>query len=210
MIVRTILGELKDHAPFTALGALSGIVLMFLLRTISREMSLNLFYTFHPIHVLLSAMVTAAMYQRHKCGRFSRCNIWVLMVIGYVGSIGIATLSDSLIPYAGEILLNMPHRHAHIGFIEKWWLINPLAILGVMIAYHNPTTRFPHYGHVFLSTWASLFHLLAAIGTSLSAGGYAALFLFLFVSVWLPCCVSDIVFPLLFVGRDASAGPGEG
>jgi hypothetical protein len=24
----------------------------------------------------------------------------------------------------------------------------------------------------------------------------------LFIAVWLPCCISDIVFPLLFIGSD--------
>jgi hypothetical protein len=30
----------------------------------------------------------------------------------------------------------------------------------------------------------------------------ATLGAFLFLAVWLPCCTSDILFPLLFVGRD--------
>lgn len=198
-MLKPILKELKDHAPFTGLGALSGILLMFFFRALPQQASFNLFYTFHPIHVLLSALVTAAMYQKHKCGKASKCSIWVLLAIGYLGSIGIATLSDSLIPYLGESLLKLPHRHVHIGFIEKPLLVNGLALAGIFIAYFNPATRFPHYGHVFLSTWASLFHILMA-GINFSSWiFYAAVFLFLFVSVWLPCCISDIVFPLLFV-----------
>ena len=27
------------------------------------------------------------------------------------------------------------------------------------------------------------------------------IFLFLFLSVWLPCCISDIVYPLLWISR---------
>jgi hypothetical protein len=58
-------------------------------------------------------------------------------------------------------------------------------------------------GHVLLSTWASLFHIIMSIGgKSLNWFVYAAIFLFLFLAVWIPCCVSDIVFPLLFV-KDA-------
>ena len=38
-------------------------------------------------------------------------------------------------------------------------------------------------------------------------GGIAV---FLFLSVWLPCCTSDIVFPLLFApNKDAVAGCGH-
>jgi hypothetical protein len=116
-----------------------------------------------------------------------------------VGSIGIATLSDSVIPYLGEILLNMPHREIHLGFIEKWWLVNPLALFGIGIAYLRPSTKFPHFGHVLLSTWASLFHIIMALGQTLNWFTYFGIFIFLFLSVWIPCCLSDIVFPLLFV-----------
>jgi hypothetical protein len=32
------------------------------------------------------------------------------------------------------------------------------------------------------------------------------IFLFLFLAVWVPCCVSDIVYPLLFVRGKQSTG----
>jgi len=199
-MLKQILKELKIHAPFSIFGAITGIVVMILFQKLSSKVSYNIFYTLHPIHVVLSALVTTSMYEFHKCPVESRkCSIWVLLVIGYVGSVGIATLSDSVIPYLGEILLNMPNREIHIGFIEKWWLVNPLALLGVGIAYFRPRTKFPHAGHVLLSTWASLFHIIMALGQSLNWLIYAVIFLFLFIAVWMPCCVSDIVFPLLFV-----------
>ncbi len=199
-MIKQISVELKNHAPFTLFGALTGIIIMVLFHNMPPKLSYNIFYILHPIHVILSALVTASMYELHKCGGLRyKCNIWVLLFIGYVGSIGIATLSDSLIPYFGEVLLGMPNRGIHIGFIEKWWLVNPLAILGVAIAYFWPATKFPHAGHVLLSTWASLFHIIMAMGGALNWLYYVIVFLFLFLAVWLPCCVSDIVFPLLFV-----------
>ncbi|MFC1566283.1 hypothetical protein ACFL4A_00410 [bacterium] len=197
---KRIMRELEHHAPFTVVGALSGIVIMFLFRGVSREVSYNVFYIIHPMHVFMSGLVTASMYELHNCKDFRRkCNIWILLLIGYVGAIGIATLSDSYIPYLGEVLLDMPHRQLHHGFIDKWWLINPLAILGIAIAYFRPSTRFPHSLHVLISTWASLFHVLMAIGNGLNFFSYFLIFIFLFLAVWLPCCISDIVFPLLFV-----------
>jgi len=107
---------------------------------IPSKISFNIFYTFHPLHVILSALVTASMYELHVRGK---CKLWILITIGYVGSIGIATLSDSIIPYIGEVLLNLPNRRIHLGFIEGWWLVNPLAIFGVLIAYFRPTTKSP-------------------------------------------------------------------
>ncbi len=202
-MLKHISHELKEHAPFTVFGALTGIAIILFFQKIPSEISFNIFYILHPVHVVLSALVTASMYELYKCGKSRlRCNIWVLLLIGYVGSVGIATLSDSIIPYIAEWLLGMPNRGVHLGFIERWWLINPLAILGVAFAYLKPATKFPHGGHVLLSTWASLFHVIMAKGLSSSWYEYPIIFIFLFFAVWLPCCLSDIVFPLLFVKKE--------
>lgn len=205
---RTIAKELKLHAPFTSFGAVTGIMLMVVIARsgMSRELSTTLFWTLHPVHVFLSALVTAGMYRLNGKGR-----LYATILIGYVGSIGIATLSDSLIPYAGEMLLDLPHRQVHLGFIEKWWLVNPLAGAGILVAYVKPSTKLPHAGHVFLSTWASLFHIMMALDSPLNATIILGTALFLFLSVWVPCCTSDIVFPLIFSEEDVyeenDAGP---
>jgi len=205
----TILTELKTHAPFTLFGAFTGIVCMLLFKNLQQQTGHTVFYVFHPAHVLLSAMVTASMFELHA----KRPKFFVVLLIGFFGSIGIATLSDSLIPYVGELLLGMhvhvhTHEHtsfaehAHIGFIEGWYIVIPAAIAGVLIAYFRPKTKFPHAGHVLLSTWASSFHMLMAMGGQLSLWKAAGSFAFLFLAVWLPCCISDIIFPLLFVNTD--------
>ncbi|NQT33339.1 MAG: hypothetical protein HQ594_06695 [Candidatus Omnitrophica bacterium] len=196
------LRELERHAPFTAFGAVTGIAIMAASYNMPQKIAFRLFYTLHPLHVLLSALVTAAMYKNYKCGDDKHgCNIFELLAVGFVGSIGIATLSDCIIPYIGEKLLHMPHAELHTGFIEMWWLILPLAAIGVGIAYFWPRTKIPHAGHVLISTWASLFHMIMAEGKPLGLLAYAAVFAFLFIAVWVPCCMSDIVFPLLFVGK---------
>jgi hypothetical protein len=94
-------------------------------------------------------------------------------------------------------------EHAHIGFIEGWYIVIPAAIAGVLIAYFKPKTKFPHAGHVLLSTWASSFHMLMAMGGNVSVLKMIGSFGFLFLAVWIPCCFSDIVFPLLFVKSGA-------
>ncbi len=204
--IKNILTELKGHAPFTLFGALTGIVLMLLFRNLQCETSHRLFYVFHPAHVVLSAMVTASMFRLHS----KKAKFLIVLLVGFFGSLGVATLSDSLIPYIGELLLGMhlhlhAHEHAgfveqaHIGFIEAWYIVIPAAIVGVLMAYFSPKTKFPHAGHVLLSTWASSFHMIMAMAGQLSAGRLAGSFVFLFLAVWLPCCISDIVFPLLFV-----------
>lgn len=195
MKTRIIATELRIHAPFTAFGTVTGIVIMAaIIHThLPKEISAGLFWTFHPLHVVLSGFATAAMYRLH-----GKRGFWQMLWIGYVGAVGIATLSDSLIPYIGEFLLDLPHRGVHIGAIEKWWLVNPLAVAGVALAFARPRTKFPHAGHVLLSTWASLFHMTMALGTDMDAATMVLIAAFLFLAVWIPCCTSDIVFPLLF------------
>jgi len=199
---KLITKELLRHVPFTSFGVVTGIAILLLAiyHPSIASVSYTLFYILHPIHVVLSALVTAGMYRLHG-GKG-----WMVFLIGYTGSIGIATISDSLVPYAGEILLQLPNTGIHIGFIEKWWLINPLALIGVAIAYWRPTTKFPHAGHVLLSTWASAFHIIMALGAMVNWMVFIVIGLFLFLSVWLPCCLSDIIFPLLFVKEDNSNG----
>ncbi|MDH5696692.1 MAG: hypothetical protein OEZ00_08885 [Dehalococcoidia bacterium] len=195
-MTRQIAIELKDHAPFTALGAITGIIIMVIivLGNVPAQISETVFYSLHPLHVLLSALVTTAMYMRYSKGK-----LWAAIVIGYTGAIGIATLSDALIPYLGGVLLNI-QIDFHMPFIEKWWLVNPMALVGIIIGYWKHTTRVTHSGHVLLSTWASLFYF-TAFGIARWIPLLPLVFVFLFLAVWIPCCLSDIAFPLLFVGR---------
>ena len=200
-MIRRIVNELAEHAPFTTLGAVTGIVLMVIivfggvLPQVS-SISYPIFYTLHPTHVILSAIVTTAMYKKYGNGK-----VWATILVGYFGSIGIATLSDSMIPYLGEMLLDLPNKGIHIGFIEEWWLVNPAALIGITIGYLRPTTKCPHSGHVLISTWASLFHIIMALGEAVTWFTLLVIFLFLFLAVWVPCCTSDIVFPLLFIRK---------
>jgi hypothetical protein len=205
-MLRRIASELKEHAPFTALGALSGIIIMaiIVLANVPSQVSQTTFYILHPLHVVLSAMVTTAMYRKYGASK-----IWTAVLIGYSGSIGIASLSDAVIPYLGGALLGIEIGF-HLPFIETekipfigietWKLINSAALVGIIIGYLKPTTKFPHWGHVFLSTWASLFYF-TAFGSAYWLPLLPLIFLFLFLAVWIPCCVSDIVFPLLFARK---------
>jgi len=224
----TIFTELRNHAPFTLFGSLTGIICMLLLRNLDHETSRRIFYVFHPGHVFLSAIVIASLFQIYS----GKGKLIFILLVGVLGSVGVGTVSDSLIPYAGEVLLGMhldPHAHggtdvaenedfgehentaqhegfaeqAHIGFIEGWYIVIPAAIAGVLIAYFKPKTKFPHAGHVLLSTWASSFHMLMAMGGNVSVLKMIGSFGFLFLAVWIPCCFSDIVFPLLFVKSGA-------
>jgi hypothetical protein len=224
--IKTIAVELKNHAPFTMVGAVLGLLFMFIFRNIGVKGSLAFFTFFHPAHVVLSAMVTAAMFRLHAPAK----KFILVLIIGYFGSIGVATLSDIIIPYIGTELLglNVPshaevfhdhgqhlddadhdenhaheHEHGihklHLGFIEEWYIVNPAAIFGILIAWFLPHTKFPHAGHILVSTWASSAYMLMNIRAEVTILSAIGIFVTLFLAVWLPCCVSDIIFPLLFI-----------
>jgi len=235
---------LKKHAPFTLFGAATGLVCMFLFKSVGPEINHRLFQVFHPGHVVLSAIVTASLYKLYE----GKASIVKILLVGYIGSIGIATLSDCVLPFFGESILGVAipvhadlHEHdeapghsndedvhnengsvaesgeetpgirsrLHLGFIEDWYLVNPAALLGILIAYFRPRTRFPHAGHVLISTWASSFHVLMNTHRELTTIMLLGIFAVLFIAVWLPCCISDIVFPLLFVGSDCDLPHGH-
>ena len=219
-----ILLELKGHAPFTLFGAVLGIVFMLVFRHIGVGSRHTLFAIFHPAHVVLSAIVTASMFRLHS----EKKQFVLVLVVGFFGSIGIATLSDIVIPHLGVGLMGLDvpthgdvyhaeeaseeeghttdHDHEghglHFGFIEEWYIVNPAALLGIFIAYFLPRTKFPHAGHILISTWASSSYLLMNMQSDMTVAVLGGILVTLFVATWLPCCISDIVFPLLFVKSD--------
>lgn len=233
--LNTVGKELLAHSPFTLAGAALGIMFMLLFRNINHENALRLFAIFHPTHVLLSAMVTAALFKLHR----KASNFLVILLIGYIGSIGVATLSDCILPYFGQSLLGVviptessvhshgapqehvhseacqaehtdDQSHLHLGFIEEWYLVNPAAIAGILIAYFWPRTKTPHAAHILISTWASASFMLMNSPAQISFTMAIGMFIVLFISVWVPCCVSDIVFPAMFVSPDGTHIPHHG
>ena len=224
--VKLVGQELWSHSPFTLLGAAAGLLFVYLFKDISKDNALRLFAVFHPLHVVLSAMVTAALFKLHR----KASSFLLILVIGYVGSIGVATLSDCILPYLGQSILgaaiptesavhilgNGGHKHSrecdhdhehikpslHLGFIKEWYLVNPAAIVGIVIAYFWPKTKVPHAGHILISTWASASFMLMNSPEQIGFTMLIGMFIALFIAVWLPCCASDIIFPAMFACPD--------
>ena len=210
-MLKNIGRELLHHAPFTAAGAVIGIAIMAVISLCKTptNVSEGLFFTFHPLHVVFSALVTTALYRKQEGHK-----LWAVVIIGYVGSVGIATLSDAVIPYLEGSSLKISMGF-HLPFIEaekmpfinlpKWLIVNLAALIGIAIGFFRPKTELPHMGHVLLSTWASLFGFTAFVtGETNWLPLLPIIFVFLFLAVWIPCCVSDIVFPLVWVKGEKS------
>jgi hypothetical protein len=197
-ILTRLVHEMKNHAPFTIFGALTGIAIMIIIiygnfLDYVSPISEDVFYILHPTHVFFSAIVTTTLFIK-----YNKKNLWLALIIGYTGSVGIATISDSVIPFLGETILGLDNPEAHIGFIEAPLRTNIPAIIGILLGYWRGVTKLPHAGHVLISTWASLFHIITAIGSTITFLQMIGIFVFLFLAVWIPCCTSDIAYPVLF------------
>ncbi|MDI6883741.1 MAG: hypothetical protein QMD00_01160 [Hadesarchaea archaeon] len=89
----------------------------------------------------------------------------------------------------------------HLCLLTHPWLVIIPALAGAVIgALTGRWTKCPHAAHVLISTLASLFYLMA-FGVVDWLIRFPLVFVVLFIAVWVPCCMSDIVFPLLFVRK---------
>jgi len=169
---------------------------------LSRTAIFGLFHLFHPAHMLFSAAATVAMFRR-----YDRSTIKAI-VVGLVGAIVICGISDILMPHVSATILG--HRiPLHICIVQHPMLVVPFAFVGVFLGLFAAegvisSTYFSHSLHVFTSTMASIFYLVASIGQTAWFDDIGVIFLFVILAVMLPCCLSDIVFPLLMT-KEAQA-----
>jgi hypothetical protein len=199
--------ELLHHIPFTAAGAVTGIIAMVIIYFLGlrTDVSEALFYTFHPLHILFSAIVTTSLYRKH-----GRSPLWLTLIICYVGPMLIGTLSDAVIPFIEGSAINL-NISFELPFLEsakmpflgitEWIPVNAAAVIGIAVGFLKPDTRFPHMSHILVSTWASLLYF-TSFGTADWLPLLPLFFVFLFLAVWIPCCFSDIVFPLLWTSKN--------
>ncbi|RMH58876.1 MAG: hypothetical protein D6679_03520 [Candidatus Hydrogenedentota bacterium] len=194
--------ELKHHLPLTLVSA--GVVTILfaflpLLHDLSSPTAIlasrNLFHVFHSLHVLLSATATTAMFWRYD-------RRWVVAVgTGLFGAIAFCGLSDVLFPYFGGLLLGT-RMTFHLCLLEEPVLIWSSAGVGVLfglsaaeIFTSRRVTQTAHSLHVFLSTTASMIYF-TSYGLPLWTQFFLPVLLILVAAVLIPCCTSDVIFPL--------------
>lgn len=193
----TIIEELKHHSPFTLAASLFAGVLVIILYTLNKEYFIgiipSLFEIIHPSHILVSAIATAAIYWKYNK------SIVKTILIGISGAILIGSLSDVIFPWAAGNLFSL-QTSFHLPVIENPILIIGIALIGSVIGIFFGAFKISHFLHVFLSIFASLFYLLTfSIEISILAILLISFLVFLFV--YIPCCISDIIFPLLFIKK---------
>ena len=204
--IRHVFLELKEHIPYTIFSVACGMIILGILTFASgiygsgdiSDLSKGLFHIFHPIHLLFSAAATTAMFWRHE-KMFLKAAL-----IGIVGSLGFCGISDVFIPYIAGLFLGIK-MHLHICIIEHFYFVIPFIAAGIFVGIIIPTkthkgTIFSHSAHVLISSMASILYL---IGYGLTDWIRVAgmVFIYTVLAVVIPCCSSDIVFPLLFTNK---------
>lgn len=187
--------ELEEHIPFTALATLIAVILMAVLlaKTHLINYAVSAFWVFHPAHIFFSSIVSAAIFYKYR-------NKFLLALIsGIIISVIIGSLSDVIFPYLGSLLFSIPITF-ELPAIESPILIFGIAFLGSLLGIASKYTKFPHFLHVLISLFASLLYIFA-FSTSFSLAAYIAIFIITTFSVVIPCCLSDIVFPIIFSRR---------
>lgn len=192
MNIKKIFYELKHHAPFTFIASLMAVILVILIKFyFDKDIPESFFHIAHPAHLFVSAIVTSAIYYKYKKKIFNG------ILIGISGAIIIGTLSDVLFPWLGGVSLNLDTSF-HLPLIEQPFLIISTALLGSLVGVATQFTKMPHFLHVFLSIFASLFYILS-FSRDFGIIYFIGVFLIVFVAVLIPCCISDIIYPILFV-----------
>jgi len=153
-----------------------------------------LFHLFHPAHMLFSAAATAAMFARYE-RKYVKAAI-----VGMTGAIVICGISDIVMPHCSLWLLGF-HPPLHVCIVEHPGIVIPFAAIGVLVGLLaslgvSRSTLFSHSLHVFASTMASIFYMVGGIGMVAWIDRVGMVFFFVLAAVMVPCCLSDIVFPL--------------
>ncbi len=220
MKLKTIVREFAHHFPFSLFSASLGMIVVGLITVVvigssGGETTLHseaaqrilpdifgkLYHVFHPIHVLFSAVATTAMFWR-----FDR-KLLKAVLTGLLGSLGVCGASDILIPFAGG-LLSGKEMHLHLCIVEHASLVVPFAAIGVLVGIiaagiltERKSTVFSHSSHVLVSTMASLLYLVS-FGFTDWMESILKVLAIVVLAVLIPCCTSDIVFPLLIASPE--------
>ena len=188
-----IIKELKHHMPFTLSASILAVIIAVIIYFSKLQVSASAFEILHPAHIFVSAVVSSALYYKYKK------NIFLAFLIGIISSVIVGSLSDIVLPYIGGTLLQIDISF-HLPLIETPLIILASASIGTAIGMAAKFTKFPHFIHILVSTFASMFYLLA-FTPSFNLFYLVASLVIVFIAVLIPCCISDIVFLLLFVRK---------
>lgn len=222
-----LLVELREHVPFSVFAVVIGIIVAGAICILGAKtdwaIGSNLaadhhdhiseagvtaptsfarlfFHLFHPAHMLFSAAATTAMFCRYDR------RIFKAMIVGVTGAIGVCGISDIALPQLSLVLLGTSAPW-HICVIDHPELSLPFAAVGVIVGLAmsggiSSSTIFSHSLHVLASTMASIFYMVGPLGAIAWIDQVGQIFILTVLAVMIPCCLSDIVYPLLMSARN--------
>ncbi len=205
-MIKNIWKNLSHHLPFTILSVNIGLIIVGFMTFFANIAGVEnfspytqeMFHIFHPSHLLFSAIATTAMFWQHEK------KVVKTVIIGFIGSVGICGISDILIPYISGFLMGVSMEW-HVCIIEHPQLVLPFVVIGILIGFLAPGTLekqegviFSHSLHVLISSIASILYLIS-YGMTHWIHNIGLILIYMVLAVALPCCTSDVVFPLLFV-----------
>ena len=201
--------ELLEHMPFSVSSVAIGLVFAGLICYLAPTAELGpetghqhaggelytLFHLFHPVHMFFSAAATTGMFWRYDRSPLKA------VIIGMIGAIGVCGVSDIVFPQLSLTIMG-EDTPWHICVLDHPGLVLPFAVVGVAVglcaaAGVARSTLFSHSLHVLASTAASIFYFVAPLDPLVWIASLGKTFIFIVVAVMVPCCLSDIVFPLL-------------
>jgi len=197
--------ELKEHLPYTVFSVAVGIAILGILTFVAELLGMDmdrpaqgLFHVFHPMHMLFSAAATTAMFWRHER------KLVKSIIIGFLGSAVICAASDILMPYISGYLMGV-EMELHICIIKHPMTVLPFIAMGILLglvvsAETHKGTIFSHTAHILVSSMASILYLIS-YGLSEWMHMAGPIFIYMVLAVIIPCCTSDIVFPILLTKK---------
>lgn len=198
--------ELREHLPYTILSVAIGMVVLGMLTFVSELLKAEmawpasgLYHVFHPLHMLFSATATTAMFWRYDK------KLIKAIFIGFIGAVGVCGLSDIIIPYISGCLLGV-NMDLHICIVKHPMVILPFVGAGIFLGFivsreTHKSTIFSHAIHVLISSMASILYLVSfGLVEWMHVAGMV--FIYMVLAVVVPCCTSDIIFPLLLTDED--------
>jgi len=205
--IKHALEELREHLPYSIFSVATGMVILGILTYSAKVFGSDdisvpargLFHIFHPVHLLFSATATTAMFWRHEK------RLIKAIAIGFIGAVGICGISDIYFPYFAGSFLGVK-MHLHICILEHPSISLPFVVVGIFTGLIVPrstkkSTIFSHTAHVLISSMASIFYLISfGLVNWIHVAGMV--FIYMVLAVIIPCCASDIIFPLLLTKKD--------
>jgi glucose-6-phosphate-specific signal transduction histidine kinase len=188
---KKILNNLKENSSVVFLITLIAVLLTFVIQTyFKKEISESFFYITHAVHVFAFAIICSALFFKHrKSPIFS-------LIIGFTGSIILASLSDVIIPLMGGIVFHL-NPSFHLPLIKNTFIILSTALIGSLIGIETKFEKIPLFIQIILSVFAGLFYLISFTKIP-ESWGFISVTIIVFISALITNCIRDMVFPVIF------------